>query len=78
MNIGGPGATILMILAGLSGSGVLSIFNEGKIGPQNVAVMDTFIPPIAGFTLILSSLLVTGIYANMIQSHFAMANEHQP
>jgi hypothetical protein len=65
-----------MILAGLSGSGVLSIFNEGKIGPRNVVVMDTFIPPIAGFTLILSSLLVTDIYANMIQSHFAMANDH--
>jgi hypothetical protein len=32
MNIGGPGATILMIFAGLAGSGVLSLFIEGKLG----------------------------------------------
>lgn len=60
MNIGGPGATILMILAGLSGSGMLSIFNEGKIGPQNVAVMDTLIPPIAGFIAVLSIGVISG------------------
>ena len=35
MNIGGPGATILMILAGLAGSGVLSLFIEGKLGNPN-------------------------------------------
>ena len=35
MNIGGPLTTLLMIFAGLSGSGVLSIFTEGKKGPQN-------------------------------------------
>jgi hypothetical protein len=60
MNVGGPGATILMIFAGLSGSGVLSIFNEGKIGLQNVAVMDAFIPPIAGFIAVLSFGVISG------------------
>ena len=30
MNIGGPLTTLLMIFAGLSGSGVLSVFTEGK------------------------------------------------
>ena len=66
MNIGGPGATILMILAGLSGSGVLSIFTEGKIGPQNVAVMDTFILPIAGFIAVLSFGVISGGLAYVI------------
>src|SRR5215475_13761713 len=32
MNVGGAGTTILMICAGLIGSGVLSIFTEGNIG----------------------------------------------
>src|SRR5919205_3621387 len=38
MNIGGPGATILMILAGLTGSGVLSLFIEGKLGQEDIGV----------------------------------------
>ena len=41
MNIGGPLATMLMIFAGLSGSAVMSVFTEGKIGPQNVEVLDS-------------------------------------
>ena len=41
MNLGGPLATMLMIFAGLSGSGVMSVFTEGKIGPQNVEVLDS-------------------------------------
>ena len=32
MNIRGPLATILMIFAGLAGSGILSVFTEGNIG----------------------------------------------
>jgi hypothetical protein len=39
---------------------VLSIFNEGKIGPQNVAVMDTLIPPIARFIAVLSIGVISG------------------
>ena len=47
MNIGGPLATILMIFAGLSGSGIISIFTEGKIGQQNVEILNTLIAPIS-------------------------------
>ena len=39
MNIGGPGATILMIFAGLAGSGVLSLFIEGKLGQEDIGIM---------------------------------------
>jgi hypothetical protein len=34
MNIGGPGTTILMIFAGLAGSGVFSLFIEGRLGTK--------------------------------------------
>ena len=54
MNIGGAGTTILMIFAGLAGSGVLSLFLEGKLGNQDVAIMTSFSPSIAFFILILS------------------------
>ena len=37
MNIGGAGTTSLMIFAGLAGSGVLSLFVEGKLGNQRLA-----------------------------------------
>jgi hypothetical protein len=60
MNIGGPGATILMIFAGLSGSGVLSIFIEGNIGEEDIAIMTSFIPPIASFVVILSIGVICG------------------
>jgi hypothetical protein len=43
MNIGGPVATILMIFAGLSGSGVLFIFIEGGIGKENISIMTLFV-----------------------------------
>jgi hypothetical protein len=36
MNIGGAGATILMIFAGLAGSGVLLVFTAGKLGNEDV------------------------------------------
>src|SRR6476469_7897430 len=42
-----PLATILMIFAGLSGSGIISIFTEGKIGQQNVEILNTLIAPIS-------------------------------
>ena len=60
MNIGGPLATMLMIFAGLSGSGVISIFTEGKIGPQNVEVLDTLITPISLSIGILSIGVICG------------------
>jgi hypothetical protein len=60
MNIGGPLATILMIFAGLSGSGILSIFTEGKVGYQNVEIMDAFISPIAVSIGILSIGVICG------------------
>src|ERR671910_412521 len=60
MNIGGPGATILMIFAGLAGSGVLSLFVEGKLGNQDVAIVTSFIPSIAFFIVILSIGVICG------------------
>src|ERR671923_2463617 len=60
MNIGGPGATILMILAGLAGSGVLSLFIEGKLGQEDIGIMTSFIPPIAFFIVILSIGVICG------------------
>src|ERR671919_2780625 len=60
MNIGGPGATILMILAGLAGSGVLSLFIEGKLGQEDIGVMTSFISPIAFFIVILSIGVICG------------------
>ncbi|MFI5416799.1 MAG: hypothetical protein ACHQW9_01965, partial [Nitrososphaerales archaeon] len=49
MNVGGTGTTLLMVFAGLSGSGVMDIFTTGEIGQPNLAVMDSFIPPIGLF-----------------------------
>jgi hypothetical protein len=60
MNIGGPGATMLMIFAGLAGSGVLSLFIEGKLGQEDIGVMTSFIPPIAFFIVILSIGVICG------------------
>jgi hypothetical protein len=60
MNIGGPGATILMILAGLAGSGVLSLFIGGKLGQEDIGIMTSFIPPIAFFIVILSIGVISG------------------
>ena len=60
MNIGGAGTTILMIFAGLAGSGVLSLFVEGKLGNQDVAILTSFIPFIAIFVVILSIGVICG------------------
>src|SRR5919107_1605910 len=60
MNIGGAGTTILMIFAGLAGSGVLSVFTEGKLGNENVAILNSFIPFIAFFIVLLSISVISG------------------
>jgi hypothetical protein len=60
MNIGGPLATILMIFAGLSGSGIISIFTEGKVGQENVEVLNTLVAPIAFSIGILSIGVICG------------------
>jgi hypothetical protein len=60
MNIGGIGATLSMIFAGLAGSGALSLVTEGQIGEQNLAVMDSFIPPIASFIGVLAIGVLCG------------------
>jgi len=60
MNIGGTGATMLMIFAGLAGSGVLALFSQGQLGKENVAVMDSFIDPIASFIGVLAIGVICG------------------
>ena len=60
MNIGGAGTTILMIFAGLAGSGVLSLFVKGKLGNQDVTILTSFIPSIAIFIVILSIGVICG------------------
>jgi hypothetical protein len=66
MNIGGAGTTILMIFAGLAGSGVLSLFIEGKLGNEDVAIMNSFIPFIAFFIMILSIGVICGAATYLI------------
>src|SRR5919205_1638097 len=66
MNIGGAGTTLLMIFAGLAGSGVLSLFTERKLGNQDVAIMTSFIPPIASFIVMLSVGVICGGIAYLI------------
>src|ERR687898_1787521 len=66
MNIGGAGTTILMIFAGLAGSGVLSLFVEGKLGNQDVVIMNSFIPFIAFFIVVLSIGVICGGAAYLI------------
>jgi len=60
MNVGGTGTTLLMIFAGLSGSGVMELFTKGEIGRQNLAVMDSFIPPIGLFIGLLALGVMCG------------------
>jgi hypothetical protein len=54
MNVGGAGAMMIMTYAGLAGTGLLSIFTEGKLGPKYPAIMDSFIEPIGGFIAFLA------------------------
>jgi len=60
MNVGGTGATMLMIFAGLAGSGALSLFSEGELGKQDIAIMDSFIAPIASFIGVLAIGVICG------------------
>lgn len=60
MNIGGIGTTLSMIFAGLAGSGASSLISEGQIGKPNLAIMDSFIPPIASFIGILAIGVLCG------------------
>ncbi len=61
MNVGGAATTIIMISAGLAGSGVLDIVVGGSDTPQeNTAIMDRFIAPIAIFTGVLSIGVISG------------------
>lgn len=60
MNVGGTGTTLLMIFAGLSGSGALDLFTKGEIGSQNLMIMDSFIPPIGLFIAVLAIGVMCG------------------
>lgn len=60
MNVGGTGSTMLMIFAGLAGSGVLSVISEGQLGKENIAIMDSFIAPIASFIGVLGIGVICG------------------
>jgi hypothetical protein len=66
MNVGGAGAMITMAFAGLAGTGVLSIFSEGKLGPKYPAIMDSFIEPIGGFIALLAFGVICGGLGFMI------------
>jgi len=60
MNVGGAGAMIIMAYAGLAGTGLTTIFTEGKLGPKYPAIMESFIEPIGGFISILALGVVCG------------------
>lgn len=60
MNVGGAGAMLYMIFAGLAGSGVLSLFTSGTLGRQDPAVMDSFIEPIGAFVGLLGLGVICG------------------
>jgi len=61
MNVGGAATTIAMIFAGLSGSGILSVILGASDALQpNPAIMDQFVPVIAGFTGLLSIGVIAG------------------
>ena len=60
MNIGGAGSMMIMTYAGLAGTGLLSIFTEGKLGPKYPAIMDSFIEPIGGFIAFLAIGVICG------------------
>jgi hypothetical protein len=61
MNVGGAATTIVMIFAGLAGSGVLGVILGATDSLQpNEAIMDQFITPIAIFTGVLSLGMIAG------------------
>ena len=60
MNVGGAGSMMIMTFAGLAGTGLLSVFSEGKLGPKYPAIMDSFIEPIGGFIALLAIGVISG------------------
>jgi len=60
MNVGGAGAMMIMTYAGLAGTGLLTLFSEGKLGPKNIAILDSFIEPIGGFIALLAMGVMCG------------------
>ena len=60
MNVGGAGAMIIMTFAGLAGTGLLTIFNEGELGAKYPAIMDSFIEPIGGMITLLAIGVMSG------------------
>ena len=60
MNVGGAGAMMIMTYAGLAGTGLLTLFTEGKLGPKNTAILDSFIEPIGGFIALLALGVMCG------------------
>ncbi len=60
MNVGGAGSMMIMTYAGLAGTGLLSIFTEGKLGPKYPAILDSFIEPIGGFIALLALGVMCG------------------
>ena len=62
MNVGGAAVTLMMVYAGLAGSGVLGVIagGGGAAGlKENLAIMEQFITPIAAF----AGLLIIGVVA---------------
>ena len=61
MNVDGAATTIAMIFAGLAGSGILDVILGASDTLQpNPAIMDQFVPVIAGFTGLLSIGVIAG------------------
>ena len=60
MNVGGAGSMMIMTYAGLAGTGLVSVFTEGKLGPKYPEIMDSFIEPIGGFIALLAIGVICG------------------
>ena len=60
MNVGGAGSMMIMTYAGLAGTGLLTVFTEGKLGPKDPAIMDSFIEPIGAFIALLAIGVMCG------------------
>lgn len=66
MNIGGAGSTLLMIFAGLDGSGAIKLITTGEIGKQNLAVLESIIAPIGAFIAMLAVGVLCGGIAYVV------------
>jgi len=60
MNVGGAGSMMIMTYAGLAGTGLLTVFTEGKLGPEDLTILDSFIEPIGGFIALLAIGVMCG------------------